>query len=231
MIQIIIPAAGRGTRFIGEKHIQPKPMISWDGKTMLDHVVNNLNGPLNKFFIVKRKEHSFNLTENSNVLEIDYTTDGPATTVNLMRDQIEMDRELIVTNCDQIIKDWDQHKFLTFAQDYDAVLGCFISSSNKNSYAKLNEHNCVVEVKEKQVISNIATNGLHYWKKARYFFESYDRMVENNDKTNGEYYVAPSFNYMIDRGLKTGVYMFNFHFPIGTPEDLENYLKHENIKN
>ena len=141
MIQVIIPSAGRGTRFIGGKYIYPKPMIKWDGKTMLDHVVENLNNHNTHFFVVKKAEHEFALQKNCKVVEIDYTTDGPATTVSLMREHIDMEKELIVTNCDQIIKDWDQERFLSFARKYDAVLGCFISSSAKNSYVKLDENN------------------------------------------------------------------------------------------
>jgi hypothetical protein len=138
-----------------------------------------------------------------------------------------MDKELIIPNCDQIIKDWDQELFLSFARKFDGVLGCFISSSPKNSYVKLDDGSFVTEVKEKEVISNIATNGLHYWKKARYFFESYEEMVSNNDRTNGEFYVAPTYNYLIEKKYKIGVYLFNQHFPLGTPEDLKKFLEDE----
>jgi hypothetical protein len=140
-----------------------------------------------------------------------------------------MEDELIITNCDQIIKDWNKESFLSYARNYDGVLGCFISNKPHNSYVMINDSNLVVDVKEKKVISNLATNGLHYWKKAKYFFESVDKMISNKDTTNGEYYVAPSYNYLINSGYKIGIFMFNQHFPIGTPEQLKNYLNNENI--
>jgi NDP-sugar pyrophosphorylase family protein len=171
MVQIIIPAAGRGSRFKDSVYTEPKPMISWYGKNMIEHVVDNFISGDNKIFIIKRNHHGFTLNESVDITEIDFTTDGPATTVNLLRDKINLEGELIVTNCDQVIKDWNQDFFLSFARKFDAVLGCFISNSNKNSFVKIDENNLVKEVKEKVVISNIATNGLHYWKKAKYFFE------------------------------------------------------------
>lgn len=228
MVQIIIPAAGRGTRFNNSVYSEPKPLISWDGKTMIEHVVQNFYNSNNKIFVVKRKDHQINI-QGVKFYDIDYTTTGPATTASLVKDIINMEDELIITNCDQIIKDWNQETFLSFARNYDGVLGCFISNSEKNSFVKIDSNNLVTEVKEKQVISNLATNGLHYWKKAKYFFDSYNEMFIQNDLTNGEFYVAPSYNYLINKSYKIGIYMFNQHFPIGTPEDLKKYLDNENI--
>lgn len=228
MIQIVIPAAGRGSRFIGSEFINPKPMISWNGKNMIQHVVENFLSDDIHFIVIKRKEHDFNLPY-VDVVEIDYTTDGPATTCLLSKDMIDMEDELIITNCDQIIKDWNKDNFISFARKYDGVLGCFISNSPKNSYIQVDDNNLVTKVREKEVISNIATNGLHYWKKAKYFFESYDEMKSKNDSTNGEFYVAPTYNYLLNKDYKIGIYMFNQHFAIGTPQDLKIYLENENI--
>jgi dTDP-glucose pyrophosphorylase len=228
MLQIIIPTAGRGSRFDGSKFIEPKPLISWNGKNMIQHVISNFKNNNSKLIVIKRKEHECELRDVS-VINIEYTTDGPASTCALSKDLIDLESELIITNCDQIIKDWNQELFLSFARKYDGVLGCFISNSPKNSFVRLDENNLVCEVKEKVVISNIATNGLHYWKKAKYFFESYEKMVENNDRTNNEFYVAPTYNYLLNNPYKIGIYLFNQHYPIGTPEDLKNYLENENI--
>jgi hypothetical protein len=78
-------------------------------------------------------------------------------------------------------------------------------------------------VKEKIVISNIATNGLHYWKFGKYFVDSAEEMIRGNDRYNGEFYIAPTYNYLINKGKKILPYFFNLHFPIGIPEDLEKY--------
>ena len=226
-MQIVIPAAGRGSRFNGSEFVGPKPLIEWNGKNMLQHVVDNFNDDGVSFFIIKRIEHKVDI-DGIKFINIDYTTEGPATTAYLSKEYINMDDELIITNCDQIIKDWNKDFFLNYARQYDGVFGCFISQKPHNSYVKLNDNNLVVEVKEKEVISNIATNGFHYWKKARYFFESYEEMYAKKDTTKGEYFIAPSYNYLINKDHKIGVYMFNQHFPVGTPEDLKIYLENEN---
>ena len=135
MLQILIPAAGRGNRFNGSQFIAPKPLISWDGKNMIQHVVSNFKNNDAKLIVIKRNEHECELSDVS-VINIDYTTDGPASTCVLSKDLIDLDSELIITNCDQIIKDWNQESFLSFARKYDGVLGCFISNSSKNSFSR-----------------------------------------------------------------------------------------------
>ena len=45
-----------------------------------------------------------------------------------------------------------------------------------------------MEVREKEVISNVSLNGIHYWKKGSYFVESAERMIEMEDRApNGEF--------------------------------------------
>jgi hypothetical protein len=59
--------------------------------------------------------------------------------------------------------------------------------------------------------------------KGKHFVESAKAMVEAGDTHNQEYYVAPSYNYLIKDGKKILPFFYNLHFPIGTPEDLEFY--------
>jgi NDP-sugar pyrophosphorylase family protein len=226
-MQIVIPAAGRGTRFNGSEFIKPKPLIEWSGKNMIQHVIENFKSENTKIIVIKRDTHVVD-SEFAQFINIDYTTEGPAMTAYLSKEHLDLEDELIITNCDQIIKDWNLKIFLDFSREYDAVLGCFISDKPHNSYVKIGSDNLAIDVREKEVISNIATNGLHYWKKAKYFFDSVDEMVNLNDRKNGEFYIAPSYNYLINKRYKVGIYLFNQHYPIGTPEDLKKYLENGN---
>jgi dTDP-glucose pyrophosphorylase len=225
-MQIIIPAAGLGSRFRSSKFKEPKPLISWNDKPMLHHVLDNFFGDYTKCIVVKQANYNFEYP-NIDIINIDYVTNGPATTAYIAKHLIDPDQDLLITNCDQIIKDWNKEQFLDYAKKYDGILGCFLSTDAHNSYVKIDENKNIIEVKEKVVISNLATTGLHYWKKARYFFDSYDLMVLDNNTTNNEYYIAPSYQYLIDKQYRISLYMFNQHFPVGTPEQLERYLSNE----
>ena len=81
-MQIVIPAAGRGSRFNGSEFIGPKPLIEWDGKNMIQHVIENFNDKDVSIIIIKRTEHD--ITYNGvKFIDIDYTTEGPASTAYL----------------------------------------------------------------------------------------------------------------------------------------------------
>jgi hypothetical protein len=47
---------------------------------------------------------------------------------------------------------------------------------------------------------------------------------------NGEFYIAPSYNYLIKEGKKIGVYHIpnEQHWAVGTESDLEIYLRNNN---
>lgn len=229
----LIPCAGLGTRFHSD---MPKPLIEvLLGRSMLDLVLENLRQQEDHRFIcciLKEHEFKFNLSYEIKkfapyveIYIIEELSDGPASTCYEAKNIVDDNDELIIINCDQIIEDFNVGRFLQFcyAHNYDGVLGTFFSRSPKNSYVKLDDNGLVVEAQEKRVLSEYATNGLHYWKKACYFFESYRAMADKNCRTLNEFYVAPSYNYLINDGRRIGAYFFNEHYPIGIPSDLEYY--------
>lgn len=231
----LIPCAGLGRRF-GNSTV-PKPLIDVNGKYMLQSVIENLHQEDSDRFIcciLKEHDDKFNISEkvkkvcdaDIEFVTINHLTEGPAKTCYMAKEFINVDQDLVITNCDQIILDYDitMFKLYVLKHRYDAILGTFFSRSPKNSFVKLGDNGLVTEVKEKQVLSEFASNGFHYWNKAVDFFESCDKMFNKNDKTLNEFYVAPSFNYLINEGKKVGHFFFNWHFPIGIPEDLQNYL-------
>lgn len=232
-MNILIPMAGSGQRFKDAGYTKIKPLIEVFNKPMVQAVIENL-GPENNFIFVLNKEQDIDFSVTNFIKKcvpsaiIRYTeklTEGPACTALLAQDDIS-ESDLIIINCDQIIRDFDISKLIEFAKvnDADGILGAFISSSKKNSYVKLDPNGEVIEVREKIVISNIATNGLHYWKNGKDFVESAQQMISANDRYNNEFYIAPSYNYMIQNGKKVLPFFYNLHMPIGTPEDLERYL-------
>jgi len=224
--------AGLGSRFPRSKY-PTKPLIDVNGKPMIIRAVESLdlNG---KYYFVIRKDRSveeikqrINGIVDSTFIEIDHITEGPAVTALMCSDLMDKDDELVIANCDQIME-WNSKLFLHNARLYDGCIVTYHSDTPKNSYARLDRKGCVVELKEKEVISNVSLNGIHYWRRAQYFIDSANEMIEANDRApNNEFYVAPTYNYMIKQGLTVGI----FHIPneqhnaVGTPEDLLIYLK------
>ena len=81
-------------------------------------------------------------------------------------------------------------------------------------------------IREKEVISEHATVGIYYFKRGRDFVENAIDMFVRNERVNNEFYVAPVYNYSIEKGGKYGIYSIDktqMH-GTGTPEDLDKYI-------
>ena len=233
-MKILIPMAGRGKRFEDAGYSFPKPLIDVNGKPMIQIIVENLNFSAEHVFLCQ-KEHSekYSLKEllelvspNCKIIKVNGITEGAACTALLAKEFINNEEELIIANSDQWV-DWNNQHFLSYLRKNEAIGGIvtFIATHPKWSFVKINEKNEVLEVAEKRPISNIATVGIYYFKKGKYFVESAEKMIEKNIRTNNEFYIAPVYNEMIQKGEKV------LHYPIaemrgmGTPEDLTEFLK------
>lgn len=236
---VVIPMAGLGSRFQALGYTLPKPLIDVNGMPMISKAIKTLGIYGNYYFVIRKDENSelikkviLNQVSNAKFIEINYVTEGPACSVMLFEREINNDSELIVANCDQIMW-WNPNLFMINARasDTDGMVVTYHSTTTKNSYAKLNKQGYVTEIKEKEVISNTSLNGIHYWKKGKYFVNSVKEMMRLNDRApNGEFYVGPSYNHMIRAGLRVGVYHIPIeqHHAVGVPDDLEKYIRLEN---
>lgn len=227
--------AGEGTRFPRDTYKIPKPLIEINGVPMIKMATESL-GLTGTYHFVIRKDSYYDqvctllhaIFPTSKIISVDETTEGPASSCLLFRDLIDNEDELVIANCDQIMW-WDPDLFLTAARyyKYDGLIVTYSTSTPKNSYARIDKNGFVREIKEKEVISDISLNGIHYWRKGKYFVQSAESMIKYNDRApNGEFYVGPTYNHMINQGLKVGIHHIpNWqHNPVGVPEDLETFI-------
>lgn len=184
-VNVLIPMAGIGQRFSDAGYTLPKPLLPLGNKTMIEAVLENLQNPnFNFIFVVNNEQINTSslkqLLPNVTIIEVAGVPQGPAMSCMCASALINNDSQLIITNCDQIIEDFSYETLLSYGNynKVDGIVGAFHSASPKNSYIKVNDDNEVIEIREKQVISNIATNGLHYWTRGKYFVESVGQMID-----------------------------------------------------
>ncbi len=231
--------AGRGKRFSSQNFTLPKPLIDIMGKPMVQHAIESLDLQGKWFFLIRRDEYASRLRAlikemkpSSIIMEIDYVTEGPASSALLFKKHINNDAPLIIANCDQIME-WDSQRFLDYISVYDGAVVTYHTDTEKNSYARIDKTGLVQEIQEKNVISNISLIGIHWWRCGKFFVDSAEQMIAANDRAyNGEFYVGPSYNYMISKALKVGIFHIpnqQFH-PVGVPDDLKKYIAYETSK-
>ena len=166
------------------------------------------------------------IAENCSVIEVDGLTEGAACTALLARGLIDNDEPLFFANSDQFVE-WDSTDFMYKMSETKADGGIvtFKATHPKWSFAKINERGFVQEVAEKNPISDNATVGFYYWKHGSDFVKYADQMINENKRVNNEFYVCPVFNEAIDDGLDILPFEVEGMWGLGTPEDLDFYLK------
>lgn len=239
MLNVVIPMAGEGSRFLKAGYIKPKPFIDVDGIPMITRVLENLSYPNARYILIVRKDHmekeaifvkKIKEEHNVNFIPIDKLTEGAACTILYARKYINNDEPLLIANSDQII-DINIAEFIDDCNErnLDGSILTFIDryKDPKWSFAKIDKNNLVCEVKEKTVISEYATAGVYFFKRGKHFINATLDMIAHNDRVNNEFYTCPTFNYAIREELKIGIYNIDSKKMngIGTPEDLNMYLK------
>jgi len=231
-MNIVIPLAGHGSRFSNNGYLLPKPLIPINGIPMIARAIESL-GFVGRYHFVVRDNEYYNDTLTAIhsvcvdpiIIKIDKVTEGAAASVLLLQQYINNDEELVVANCDQIMN-WNISDVLATFRKYDGAVVTVNSTDPKHSYVKLN-NDSAIEFAEKIVISDTALTGIHYWKHGKYFVSSATSMIEHNDRaSNNEFYIAPTYNYMIKQGYSIGTHLVtdSEFYPVGTPPDLERYL-------
>ena len=175
-LNVLIPMAGRGSRFADKGYVFPKPLIEVKGKPMIQLVVENLNIDANYTFIVLQEHiEKYNIDQmlrlikpNSNIVITDGITEGAASTTLLAKEFINNEAPLIIANSDQFIE-WNPSEVLYsfMNKNVDGGILTFPATHPKWSYAKINNEGLITEVAEKNPISSHATVGVYFWKKVR----------------------------------------------------------------
>ena len=231
MINVIVPMAGEGKRFKDAGYTMPKPLIEVDGQPMIKKALTTFNVEGKYYFVIRNDKflvQTINAIEqvkpNSDFRLIQNTTKGAAVSALKFKDNIDEEGELLIINCDQIMS-WNSNNVLESLRKYDAGVVTIRSNDPKHSYVKV-ENKTALFFAEKEVISDHALVGIHYWKKAKYFFSSAEKMIALNQvSANGEFYIAPTYNFLIKEGLDVGISQIQeneIHF-VGTPNDLKEY--------
>jgi dTDP-glucose pyrophosphorylase len=231
--------AGMGSRFSKAGFEKPKPFIDVDGKPMIVRVLENLVYEDARYILIARQEHldkepdlvrEIEKKFNAVFICIDKLTEGTACTALYARKLINNETPLLISNSDQII-DVDIAVFINdcVQRGLDGSILTFIDEFQdpKWSFARVDNDGHVVEVKEKEVISEFATVGIYFFSKGYYFVDSAIDMIIENDRVNNEFYTCPSYNYLISEGKKVGIFNIDISemHGIGTPEDLQKFLE------
>lgn len=216
---IVLPMAGLSRRFFDEGFELPKYMLDLHGYSVFAHVLGSFADLFNneRFLVVCRDVYntpSFIKSqckqigladEQVEIIVLSTATNGQAETVamGVENSSYSLSEPLTIFNIDTFRPSFCYpDEFDTSA--IDGYLEVFYGQGEHWSFAKPEPGtNRVIEVTEKIRISDLCSTGLYFFRTAELFLSLY-REIEGIDPAKlqgGEYYIAPLYNFAIDRGL------------------------------
>lgn len=240
MLNIVLPMAGRGSRFVDAGYEKPKPLIEVHGKPMIDVVVHNISPKEEHrfiFVVLKEqteryglKEHLRQIAPGCEIVEVSHVTEGAACTVLLTKEYIDNEEPLMIANCDQWV-DIDINEYLAVMkkEQADGLIMTMKADDPKWSFVEYGADGRITGIREKEVVSEEATVGIYNYVKGSDFVRAAETMMKEEMRVNNEFYVAPAYNLLL-RGHDYKIVTYNIGaeaagmYGLGTPKDLEAFL-------
>lgn len=250
-MKYIFTLSGNSERFTKEGFIA-KPLIKIDDRYVIEYVLDMYPDIdfRNAIFIVNDQDvKNYKIDEVveelyplSKVVVIPAHKKGPVVSLLRIQDLIENDESYIVSYCD-LTHHWNFKDFLNKIKETDCD-GCLVTHTGKHPHRMRNinfahlklDRNQVLEVKEKGYYTNdpineYASSGIYYFKRGSVLKEYCKKMIENDERVNGEFYVTLIYNQMIRDGMYVLNYPTNNYVCFGTPYELVQFKYWKSIIN
>lgn len=234
---VVVPMAGRGSRFADQGVQTPKPLIEVRGRPMvawaLDGLSDVLAGASRIVFVVLREhDERFGLRAllprltgpRTEVVVIDAVTDGQLRTVMMAEPLLVAGEDVLVASCDTYVAPGIARDVAARRPDCHGIISVARLPGDRWSFARTDETGRVVEVAEKQRISELASTGLYYFSRADELAAVAHEMFDRGETTRGEYYVIPVYQKFIERGWRVDVSEAPEMHDMGTPDALRAFL-------
>ena len=230
----IIPMAGNGQRFIDEGYIGPKHLIKYKNRDLLDLSIDSLDLNESELIFIIREDHNqrFLLREilkkkygnDIKVITTEDVTQGSLCTCLLAKKYINDDIPISIYTLDVQFKGRFNPSIIS--KELDGFILGFKANSKNYSYLKVDNNKYVTETAEKTVISPYAAVGLYYFKSGKIFIETAEEAINQKYMTNGEYYICPIYNLMINKNLKVRMDEVQKMYIFGTPKEFNLFKSH-----
>lgn len=248
--KVLIPMAGAGQRFADVGYRVHKPAIPttdrFDGteKPMVVCATKDLPGVAadgSNVIYVDRTFHREDGVEDAirtyyemaRFITIDRLTEGQACTCMLAKEFLDPEEELLIAGCDNGM-DIDRTAFEETKQACDCIVFTYRHNEavlqNPNAYGWMltDEDGNITGTSIKKAISDTpmedpAVVATFWFKRAKVFFDATEKMIRENDRINGEFYVDQTVKHVLDLGYRAKIFDIDRYVGWGTPADYEGY--------
>ena len=250
--RILIPMAGAGQRFADAGYTVHKPAImtvdraTGQEKPMVVCATKDLPGVAadgSNVIYVDRNFHKTDSVEDAirawypqaAFITVDHLTEGQACTCMLAEPYLDPEQPLLIAGCDNGM-DIDRDAFDALTKECDCIVFTYRHNeavlANPNAYGWMiaDVAGNITGTSIKKAISDSpmedpAVVATFWFRRAAVFIEATKKMIAENDRINGEFYVDQTVKHVLDLGYRAKIFDIDRYVGWGTPADYEGYQK------
>lgn len=232
----LITAAGQGKRFLKERIKPPKPLIMVKGLELIFWSLRSFNFESeDNLYIVSLKSDLLRekihkkfqlLYPDLKVywLEIETLKNGQLLSALEAIKYFEIKGELVIHNCDTSFRLNDFEFNNLKGDNIFGIIPYFISEGENWSFITV-EDGIIEEVKEKKRISDKCSVGTYYFRDTDIFIKLVEDYILENKNNLNEFYIAPIYDYAINKSYKVLPIQCESVMLFGTPKELLKTFK------
>jgi HAD superfamily hydrolase (TIGR01509 family) len=240
-MNIFIPLGGKGERFSRQGFQVPKPMIPILDKRMIQYVLDGIQ-------LTREERDKVYIFYNHHLIEhgfVDFIqshypwihllpvpdTKGAVETLyygmcQIYEQGLELHPKCLLLDCDTY---YTQDIVSLFRESSENTVFYTINKSENSiySYITLDKEGRIVEIKEKQKISDNANTGAYAFMDSKVLYSYCQYVLENKIVFNNEPYTSCVISEMIQAGIRFQGMELDARrvFSLGTPEDVERFVQ------
>jgi NDP-sugar pyrophosphorylase family protein len=239
-INLIIPMAGSGKRFINAGYADYKPFIKINNKYMIDYVLDQFGFDVQVHIItsenlVSKEQIEYLTKKNCNLIFIDSHINGPAYSIYQARNKLPLEESFFISYVDIYWNwDWDKvvgqlnHEGIVFTHSgfhphlIDNNYSAFCESS-------VSDNDFLKEIKEKSSFTNNwmeedLSIGVFYIRTGSLMIEAIDDLIANDIRVSNEFFPSLIFNYLVKLSNKIKLSKVDSFIHWGIPDQLNDFL-------
>jgi beta-phosphoglucomutase len=237
-MNIIIPLGGKGERFIKEGYTEPKALIKIFEKRMIQYVIDNISiGGDDKVFMIYNNyldKFSFSdfITKTYpfiKLIRLENNTSGASETLSIgiqyILEHYQYKEKSLILDCDTFYTE----NVIDIFRNSDDNMVFYIHRENEPpiySYIDLDTSSTIINIAEKQKISNNANTGAYAFTNIHTLYKYCNHILDKKTYTTNEPYTSCVIKEMIKENHIFKGYELNREqvFSLGTPKELKQYM-------
>ncbi len=226
-MKVVILMGGYGTRMRPHSWSRPKPVLQVGRNTVIGHILDRLAGVATEEVILvvgyKGEQIEHWVREHYGHLDLRFVYQdeplGQAHALWLCRDLLD-EGEVIVLLGDIIIEaDFDRIA-ADAAPEADAVFQTMVIDDPRHfGCLTVDSDGFIERIVEKPPTGDyqLALAGAYWFRDGRALWQTVDQTLNSGRQTNGEYFLADTFQIMLERGDRIGVQPIHSIVDVGSP--------------